>query len=248
MAYVMMDSIGGYTASQVSGVTPNVTTGDIRGDIFTVLGDTPATNTEAGTLKHWDWTSNVYVEVGISYNGSNNTGKIVDISYTPNRQYAGWSGLAYSSLKSDFVYFIDEENHLATACFCVRLNGIDYTHVDGWTAPAYRAELYNLIKSIEPPSYYISNGGGATHIAKVTGQLKDLSSNLSDILLVSGGGGGGLLVGEDAYAGADAGGISGSGSNSGNQSSGYAFGQGESGSGVSGGGGGFYGGYKGVSA
>lgn len=89
-----------------------------------------------------------------------------------------------------------------------------------------------------------SNGGGATHIAKVTGQLKDLSSNLSDILMVSGGGGGGLLVGETAYAGDDAGGIRGSGSLSADQSTGYAFGQGESGTNVSGGGGGLYGGYK----
>ena len=90
-----------------------------------------------------------------------------------------------------------------------------------------------------------SNGGGATHIAKRTGQLKDLSSYTSDILMVSGGGGGGLLIGEDAYAGKDAGGISGSGNNSANQTTGYAFGQGESGEGVSGGGGGLYGGYKG---
>ena len=90
-----------------------------------------------------------------------------------------------------------------------------------------------------------SNGGGATHIAKVTGQLKNLSSNLSDILIVSGGGGGGIIVGEDIYAGKDAGGVSGSGNNSANQSTGYAFGQGESGEGYSGGGGGLYGGYKG---
>lgn len=92
---------------------------------------------------------------------------------------------------------------------------------------------------------YTSNGGGATHIAKVTGQLKDLSSNLSDILIVSGGGGGGLLVGETAYEGKDAGGIAGNGSNSADQSTGYAFGQGESGTNASGGGGGYYGGYKG---
>lgn len=92
---------------------------------------------------------------------------------------------------------------------------------------------------------YTSNGGGATHIAKVTGQLKDLSSNLSDILMVSGGGGGGLIIGEDTYAGKDAGGISGSGNNSADQTTGYAFGQGESGEDVSGGGGGLYGGYKG---
>ena len=107
--------------------------------------------------------------------------------------------------------------------------------------------LWGWVKGSEQMSDYTSNGGGATHIAKVTGQLKDLSSNLSDILMVSGGGGGGLLVGENAYAGADAGGISGSGSNSGNQSSGYAFGQGESGTNVSGGGGGYYGGEKGGS-
>ena len=93
-----------------------------------------------------------------------------------------------------------------------------------------------------------SNGGGATHIAKVTGQLSALSSNLSDILMISGGGGGGLIIGEDVYAGKDAGGISGSGDNSANQTTGYAFGQGESGEGVSGGGGGLYGGYKGVNS
>ena len=107
--------------------------------------------------------------------------------------------------------------------------------------------IYSIFSYYAPAPSYTSNGGGATHIAKVTGQLKDLSSNLSDILMVSGGGGGGLLIGEDDYAGADAGGISGSGSNSGNQSSGYAFGQGESGTNVSGGGGGYYGGEKGGS-
>lgn len=97
---------------------------------------------------------------------------------------------------------------------------------------------------LNPVATYASNGGGATHIAKRTGHLKDLSSYTSDILLVSGGGGGGLLVGENAYNGADAGGISGSGNNSGNQSSGYAFGQGESGTNESGGGSGLYGGTK----
>ena len=99
-------------------------------------------------------------------------------------------------------------------------------------------------KPLTPPVVPVtSNGGGATHIAKVTGQLKDLSSNLSDILIVSGGGGGGLIIGDEVYAGADAGGISGSGSNSADQSTGYAFGQGESGTNTSGGGAGLYGGY-----
>lgn len=104
----------------------------------------------------------------------------------------------------------------------------------------------NLSKALDLK--YTSNGGGATHIAKVTGQLKDLSSNLSDILIVSGGGGGGLIVGETEYAGADAGGISGSGDNSADQSTGNAFGLGESGANLSGGGSGLYGGYKGTSS
>ena len=80
-----------------------------------------------------------------------------------------------------------------------------------------------------PIQLITSNGGGATHISKVTGQLKDLSSNLSDILIVSGGGGGGMLIGNTVYPGADAGGIAGNGTNSADQTTGYAFGQGENG-------------------
>ena len=96
----------------------------------------------------------------------------------------------------------------------------------------------------EPYNIVIANGGGATHIAKVTGLLSTLSSNLSDILIVSGGGGGGFIANNTAYDGADAGGVSGSGELSGNQSTGYRFGQGESSSLLSGGGSGLYGGYK----
>ena len=114
----------------------------------------------------------------------------------------------------------------------------------GTNTTEYEQLYSDLLSAI--PSNYTANGGGATHIAKRTGQLKDLSSYTSDILIVSGGGGGGYVVDGTAYAGADAGGISGSGSNSGNQSTGYAFGQGESGTNKSGGGAGYYGGYKGV--
>ena len=115
-----------------------------------------------------------------------------------------------------------------------------------WSAisnSAYKWIDHNVIPIIKP---YTSNGGGATHIAKVTGQLSSLSNNLSDILIVSGGGGGGMLIDDTIYAGKDAGGIAGNGTNSADQTSGYAFGQGESSSNVSGGGGGLYGGYKGI--
>lgn len=92
-------------------------------------------------------------------------------------------------------------------------------------------DYYDYVTNLQSPPIqtYTSNGGGATHIAKRTGQLKDLSSHISDILIVSGGGGGGMLIGNTAYPGADAGGIAGNSDNSADQSTGYAFGQGENG-------------------
>lgn len=100
-------------------------------------------------------------------------------------------------------------------------------------------EVLTWLEGATPPDDIIGTGGGATHIAKVTGVLSALSSNLSDILLVAGGGGGGLIREGTAYVGSDAGGISGNGDNSADQSTGYAFGQGDEGCG-----GGLYGGNK----
>lgn len=134
------------------------------------------------------------------------------------------------------------------------IDGRAYIHVFEFQTsdPNYYTELEAFVREVLTAGNiklsYESNGGGATHIAKVTGQLKDLSSNLSDILMVSGGGGGGLIVGEISYTGKEAGGISGSGDNSADQSTGNAFGLGESGTNLSGGGSGLYGGYKGTSA
>ena len=159
---------------------------------------------------------------------------IVAASSTTLSIYAGmritWDIYTYEG--RIYNYFSDGISSMA---------GLEY---EFYTTLQYDKIFVNNI-DVTPIQTYTSNGGGATHIAKVTGQLKDLSSNLSDILIVSGGGGGGMLVGETEYAGADAGGISGSGDNSADQSTGYAFGQGESGADVSGGGGGLYGGYKG---
>lgn len=165
----------------------------------------------------------------------------------------GWStGANHSAMKSYLAVIFDDANERAYYCYIYD----QYKHWGG-TYGVYLhvyAGLSNdedLIWKSFPHQSIIkitSNGGGATHIAKVTGQLKDLSSNLSDILMVSGGGGGGLLVGDTDYSGKEAGGISGSGDNSADQSTGNAFGLGESGTNVSGGGSGLYGGYKGTSA
>ena len=88
-----------------------------------------------------------------------------------------------------------------------------------------------------------AGGGGATHIATISGLLSTLSSNKDKILIVAGGGGGYC---ESGGTGGVGGGIKGGGSNPGTQTGGASFGLG---AGVSsgccmrgGGGGGFYGG------
>ena len=88
-----------------------------------------------------------------------------------------------------------------------------------------------------------AGGGGATHIATISGLLSTLSSNKDKILIVAGGGGGYCECGGTGGVG---GGISGGGSNPGTQTGGASFGLG---AGVSsgscmrgGGGGGYYGG------
>ena len=105
---------------------------------------------------------------------------------------------------------------------------------------------------------YGATGGGATHIANVSGLLSTLENKKSNILIVSGGGGGGGQEKGTGYCyGGSAGGISGSKGSSnpdreynpgdvGTQVLGYEFGKGDtSKSWLGSGGAGFYGGYNG---
>ena len=115
---------------------------------------------------------------------------------------------------------------------------------------------------------YVGSGGGATHIAKVTGTLLNLESNVNDILIVSGGGGGANYtntgghgggfkgndgIGDSGYATGGtqtAGGIDRNGWNAmfgGGSGANYAVGSIEDGTFFcgSGGGGGYYGGGRG---
>ena len=110
---------------------------------------------------------------------------------------------------------------------------------------------------------YVAGGGGATHVATVSGLLSTLSSKTNNILIVAGGGGGASYynyssAGNKGMGGAGGGisGVSGyrttvgtQSSTPGTQSSGYAFGKGNDNSSntesittMPGGGGGFYGG------
>lgn len=58
-------------------------------------------------------------------------------------------------------------------------------------------------------SNYTSGGGGATHIAFVSGQLKDLSNNKNNVIVVAGGGGGAGGVRYGSYTGGAGGGETG---------------------------------------
>ena len=92
-------------------------------------------------------------------------------------------------------------------------------------------------------------GGGATHIATKSGLLSSLESNKDKVLIVSGAGGGSSYSYRAGSGGGKTGGTGASSTLSGNQTTGYAFGQGQNGSGaadsdgVAGGGAGWYGGY-----
>ena len=108
---------------------------------------------------------------------------------------------------------------------------------------------------------YVSGGGGATHLAKRTGELYTLEDNKNDVLIVAGGGGGASYYNYKSAGykgmGGSGGGMSGvsgyrtsvgnTSTTPGTQTSGAAFGKGVSSTAsgnqtLSGGGGGYYGG------
>ncbi|MDR2835683.1 MAG: hypothetical protein LBV69_05720, partial [Bacteroidales bacterium] len=112
-------------------------------------------------------------------------------------------------------------------------------------------------RSLSTSGEYGSSGGGATHVATMSGLLSTLSSNQSSVLIVAGGGGGHGEDNEQGGAGGGTNGIQGSGqsytatagsqvaggTNSSNPSANGSFGQGGNTIGDGGGGGGgWYGG------
>lgn len=202
----------------------------------------------------------------IMCNPTLDNGGLYLLDYEPNTDYdqGGFYSVESTPYKNRWVVATGSSSLSVYNSMSVTLGTTSYQNRTYTRDSEYISDMHNLefvfgtslnyskvyVNNIDvtPVSAITSNGGGATHIAKRSGLLSSIgASNLSDILMVSGGGGGGLIIGENTYAGKDAGGISGSGNNSANQTTGYAFGQGESADGVSGGGGGLYGGYKGGS-
>lgn len=204
-----------------------------------------------------------FISKSMAYDGGSRGGIFIFIvKDTPNSSYIRLRVDDYDPQYDEIIYY--EPNYTGNG---VKAYIVDYTDpVSSKVVPATRGNMgasmttsavvysdkvtkvTDIDAYLDSMTFPTGKGGGATHIAKRTGQLSTLSSYTSDILIVSGGGGGGTIIGASVLNGKDAGGISGSGDNSADQTTGNAFGLGESGSRVSGGGSGLYGGYKGTSS
>lgn len=153
--------------------------------------------------------------------------------------YGGYSTGTYEALEKSTLYI----NVGGTGENCRTTSGYGYGGYNGGGNSTADGAAAN--------NYGIASGGGATHIATVSGELSQLGSykdtaginKSNEILIVAGGGGGGYYC---LNVGGDGGGTSGSGTSAGSQTGGARFGAGSSsnerGVSWSGGGGGFYGG------
>lgn len=191
-----------------------------------------------------DWSTifdNNIMKIEIN-NGGTGSLMIVRVSYmgsvvASGSYYGAYIGLAFA---------IDNSTEQGQIFACYYTAGDQQYHVECLITSSETWDLQTAYLAITGSEYAI-NGGGASHVAKTTGLLANLSENVSDILIVAGGGGG---VGiENATPGNGGGYVGGSpkynnvpiSGKSGTQSTGYAFGRGEG----NGGGGGFYGGFAG---
>lgn len=198
-------------------------------------------------------------------NDVDGSGRELAIQFTkPNEEYATVGGARYlrGTTYVTFGFFIDDENEVATFA----PYATNYDNATRWQTSEYTNRLinsnwlYTFLKAIESTeSFIVGKGGGATHVAKVTGHLSALSNNLSDILVVAAGGGGSAVrivnnVETDKAKGGHGGGYVGGNpflnnteipNMGGNQSTGFGFGLGQDMSDTAaGGGGGLYGGYS----
>lgn len=162
----------------------------------------------------------VYGAEGGYYDGSPSTG-----------------GGGYGGYAKGYKYF--DKGDVLYVC----VGAVGHNHRNGDTGAPY-----NNNRTGRSSGYSYGWGGGATHIATMTGELAQIgSSNLSKVLIVAGGGG----AKYSSYAGGTGGGTNGgsgggSGGGGGTQSGGFGFGAGaDPAGGYTGGGAGLYGGWRG---
>ena len=264
--YLSNLKVNGKEISGINNTKDEFTINDINGDISVdVINDSTEYDTES-YLECVKEDENVGKSWDFDYTGGEQTfttpvtgtykletwgasGGTVDTSY-----YGGYGGYSTGTIKQT------KENIMYVN---VGGNGTGATKTGESLTGGYNGGG-NVTGSREV-NHMTASGGGATHIASISGILSTLENNKNDIFIVSGGGGGGRNQSNHSEAarwgfGGSGGGMNGGGPKSslasttsytvvsslaGTQTSGYAFGQGESVSVQSAGGGGFYGGYSG---
>ena len=153
MAWVQLSTIGEYTCSSLNVATYPPNQQYAYQDLLTLSHNSPTAVTDTGS-RTWNPADDWQFEITIQNYSPRNLGSVKrPNTHGSNVNMFGWSGLAYTSSKSDFIYYINEELEEADAFFVAYLgNGTTYCGT-GSNNQTYRQELYQLIKSIEPILY-----------------------------------------------------------------------------------------------
>lgn len=130
------------------------------------------------------------------------------------RAYRANQGVEYSQIANTAIwqtnYFtglafaVDDATEQGQIFICYHSASQSRFFVEHLISSGDTNDLHNAYIAITGSEYYTSSfGGGATHIATKTGLLSELSSHLSDILIVAGGGGSGLAIDSNVWDGSE---------------------------------------------
>ena len=118
-------------------------------------------------------------------------------------QYLG-TGTGYGALYCGLAFGVDEATEQGQLFLCYANPSRNSYSVAPIISNSSTQTLHYAYLAITESERVVSSfGGGATHIAKRNGLLADLSSNLSDVLIVAGGGGGALIAESTAWDGSE---------------------------------------------
>lgn len=139
---------------------------------------------------------------------NNNSGSIRVRAYRVN-QSVEWSQIANTAIWqtnyfTGLAFAVDDETEQGQIFICYHSSSQTRFYVEHLISEGDINDLHNAYLAITGTEYLVSSfGGGATHIATKTGLLSDLSSDISDILIVAGGGGSGLAIDGNTWDGSE---------------------------------------------
>lgn len=139
---------------------------------------------------------------------NNNSGAIRIRAYRMN-QGVEWMQIANTAIWqtnyfTGLAFAVDDETEQGQIFICYHSSSQTRFYVEHLISEGDTDHLHDAYLAITGTEYLVSSfGGGATHIATRTGLLSELSSHLSDVLIVAGGGGSGLAIDSSAWDGSE---------------------------------------------